>query len=190
MRHQSWVLKIDYNNGMGTGNVLWKLGYQGDFSLTQGTDPSLWFSFQHFPSIVSQSGSQTTLTIWDNGDNRVVDSSGTICGAPPNFVPCYSRATLFEIDESTMNANLLWADQPGFFSVWGGSINQLSGGNIEFDVNAGIPPPDGTAASEVQEVSQTSTPQVVWQMNIMPPPAYAYRAYRMPSLYPGVAWQY
>lgn len=190
MRHQSWILKIDYNNGAGTGNILWKLGYQGDFSLVQGTDPNLWFSFQHFPSIVSQSGSQTTLTIWDNGDNRVVDTSGTICDTPPSFVSCYSRATLFQVDEGTLSANLLWAYQPGFFSVWGGSINQLSGGNIEFDVNAGIPSPDGNAASEVQEVSQTPTPQVVWEMDIIPVPEYAYRAYRFPSLYPGVAWQY
>ena len=26
MRHQFWVIKIDYNNGQGTGNILWKLG--------------------------------------------------------------------------------------------------------------------------------------------------------------------
>jgi hypothetical protein len=45
MRHQSWVLKIDYNNGAGAGDILWKLGYQGDFAMTQGdiptADPSL-----------------------------------------------------------------------------------------------------------------------------------------------------
>jgi arylsulfate sulfotransferase len=190
MRHQSWVLKIDYSNGTGTGNIAWKLGYQGDFSLTEGDDPSLWFSFQHFPSIISQSGPQTTLALWDNGDNRVLDDSGTICGSAPSFVSCYSRATIFQIDESAMVANLLWADRPGYFSVWGGSINQLSGGNVEFDINAGVPTPDGNAASEVQEVSQTSAPQVVWQMDILPAPSYAYRAYRVPSLYPGVAWQY
>ena len=74
MRHQSWILKIDYNNGAGTGNILWHLGYQGDFALTQDgvptDDPSVWFSFQHFPTLLSQSGPQTTLAIWDNGDNR------------------------------------------------------------------------------------------------------------------------
>jgi hypothetical protein len=83
MRHQSWVLKIDYN-GAGAGDILWKLGYQGDFALTQGdiptADPSLWFSFQHFPSIISQAGSETTLAVWDNGDFRVLNSSGTTCG--------------------------------------------------------------------------------------------------------------
>ncbi len=39
MRHQSWILKIDYNNGAGSGNVLWRLGYQGDFALTQNGRP-------------------------------------------------------------------------------------------------------------------------------------------------------
>lgn len=52
VRHQSWVLKIDYNNEADTGNILWRLGYQGDqygpgFALTVGgvptDDPSEWF---------------------------------------------------------------------------------------------------------------------------------------------------
>ena len=160
----------------------------GDFTLAQGSDPSLWFSFQHFPSVVSQSGRQTTLSIWDNGDNRVLDTSGTVCGAAPLFTPCYSRATLFELDESTMSANLLWDNLPGDFSFWGGSINQLSNGNVEFDVNAPLVAPNPDVASVIQEVTQTDNPQVVWQMEISPINQNAYRAYRVPSLYPGVTW--
>jgi hypothetical protein len=192
MRHQSWVLKIDYNHGAGSGNILWRLGYQGDFSLTQAgaltVDPSLWFSFQHFPSLISQSGSQTTLAIWDNGDYRVLNPQGAECviPGPPD---CYSRATVFQVDESTMMANLDWEYAPGLFSNWGGSINQLANGNIEFDVNAPLAPPSPNVASELQEVTQTSTPELVWKMDIQVP-TYAYRAYRVPSLYPGVTWQY
>jgi hypothetical protein len=44
-------------------------------------------------------------------------------------------------------------------------------------------------ASEIQEVTQTATPVIGWQMDI-PLPMTAYRAYRVPSLYPGVIWQY
>ncbi|HEX3822034.1 MAG TPA: aryl-sulfate sulfotransferase [Candidatus Sulfotelmatobacter sp.] len=190
MRHQSWILKIDYNNGAGTGNILWKLGYQGDFALAQGDDPSLWFSFQHFPSLISQNGSLTTLAIWDNGDYRVLDTSGSTClyPGPPD---CYSRATIFQLDESAMVANLQWQYLPGLFSVWGGSINQLANGNVEFDLNAPEPPPAPSPdlASEVQEVTQTSSPEVIWKMD-MSLPMNAYRAYRVPSLYPGVSWQY
>ena len=199
MRHQSWILKIDYNNGAGTGNVLWKLGNEGNFALAQGTDASLWFSFQHFPSLISQTGPQITMAVWDNGDNRILNSSGELCINPlqgNNFPACYSRATIFEVDESTMVANLLWSyvptnglpGAPGLFSIWGGAINQLANGNVEFDVNSPALPPGPTVASEVQEVTSTSNPQVIWKMDI-PVPTFAYRAYRWPSLYPGVTWQ-
>ncbi len=192
MRHQSWILKIDYNNGAGTGNVLWRLGYQGDFALTQAgvptDDPSEWFSFQHFPSLIGQSGAQTTLAIWDNGDNRVLNNTGEICLAVGS-VPCHSRATIFQVDEGAMVANLQWADPLQLFGIWGGSINQLDNGNVEFDVNDPAIPPSTNVASQVQEVTQTPTPQVIWQMDI-PVATYAYRAYRVPSLYPGVSWQF
>jgi len=36
VRHQNWVVKVDYANGVGTGDILWKLGYQGDFTLVGG----------------------------------------------------------------------------------------------------------------------------------------------------------
>jgi len=194
MRHQSWVLKIDYNNGTGAGDIIWKLGYEGDFSLTQGgvptNDPSLWFSFQHFPSLISQTGAQTNLTVWDNGDFRVLDSSGATCGKAPSFAGCYSRATVFQLDESARVADLMWDMLPGVYGVWGGSINQLSNGNVEFDANALAVPPTRNLASEVQEVTQSSTPQVVWKMDLTSATQDAYRAYRVPSLYPGVTWQY
>jgi hypothetical protein len=140
--------------------------------------------------LISQNGSLTTLAIWDNGDYRVLDTSGSTClyPGPPD---CYSRATIFQLDESAMVANLQWQYLPGLFSVWGGSINQLANGNVEFDLNAPEPPPAPSPdlASEVQEVTQTSSPEVIWKMD-MSLPMNAYRAYRVPSLYPGVSWQY
>jgi hypothetical protein len=171
--------------------VLWKLGYQGDFALRQGDDPSLWFSYQHFPSIISQSGGQTSLVVWDNGDARVLDSSGTLCNGPGPGVPnpCNSRAQIFALDENAMVADLTWQALPGYLSIWGGSVNQLPNGNVEYDMNAPAMFPVANVASEVQEVTQSVTPQVVWKMDIGPVPLYAYRAYRVPSLYPGVTWQ-
>src|SRR5205807_4342103 len=105
--------------------------------------------------------------------NRILNPDGELCvpwsGSP--FPQCYSRATIFQVDESAMVANLLWTftptdglpSAPGLFSVWGGSINQLANGNVEFDVNSPINPPSPAVASEVQEVTQTSNPQVVWK---------------------------
>jgi len=195
LRHQSWVLKIDYSNGAGTGNILWRLGYQGDLALTvngvPSDDPSQWFSFQHFPVLISQSGPKTLLGVWDNGDNRVLNAQGVICGPPPVYnVPCYSRAAIFDIDESNKTADMAWDDLPGLYSIWGGNINQLANGNVEFDANSPAGPSGLNAGSIIQEVTQTSTPQVVWQMVVGPNTLNAYRAYRYPSLYNGITWQY
>lgn len=184
MRNQAWVLKIDYRDGTGTGNVLWRLGHEGDFALAGG-HPSDWFYFQHYPSLISQDEQGMTLAIFDNGNNRVLDDDGTMCGTSGN-PGCQTRATKFHVDESAHVATLLWEDSPGFFTFWGGSINELGNGNMEFALSAPAPVPPG-AMSVVQEVSPAPVPQVVWEMDIGG--ANAYRAYRVPSLYPGVTWR-
>jgi arylsulfate sulfotransferase len=179
MRAQSWVLKIDYANGSGAGDILWKLGEDGDFTLAGG-DPSQWFYSQHYPNLLSTNGSVMTLALFDNGNYRTY-SDGLFCGSPS--VPgCFSRATMFQVDESTRLATLLWQDLPGFFSSWGGSIGVLSNGNVEFDNTY----PVSTLSSQIMEVTQTNNPQVVWQMNVTG--QNVYRGYRIPSLYPGVTW--
>jgi arylsulfate sulfotransferase len=182
IRHQSWVVKLDYENGAGSGDILWRLGYQGDFSLTQG-DPTQWFFAQHFPSLVASNGSQLTLAVMDNGDDRVVDSGGT-CSAYSNPNPCYSRATIFDIDQDTKSANLTWTYDPtGVYSYWGGSIFQLDNKDVEFDMTD----PFNAASSQVMEIAPGASQQIVWQLDITG--GNAYRAYRIPSLYPGVSWQ-
>ena len=195
MRNQSWILKIDYENGAGSGNILWHLGYQGDFTLSdEGVpteDPSLWFANQHFPIVLSQNGSETTLGIFDNGDQRFLNTDGEVCSFGNNPYPvCYSRPAIFQVDESSKVANIVWAYPLQYFSEWGGAINQFSNGNIEFQSNEYLVPPIPNLASQVQEVTGTSTPQVVWQMSVFPVAETAYRAYRVPSLYNGVTWQY
>ena len=56
LRDQDWVVKIDYSDGSGTGNILWRLGNQGDFSIPNCPPPYSapacpsnypWFSAQH-----------------------------------------------------------------------------------------------------------------------------------------------
>lgn len=180
MRAQSWVIKIDYASGTGSGNVLWRLGENGDFTLLGG-DPSQWFYSQHYPNILSTSSSTTTLAVYDDGNYRIDPSTGLECGnsgAPA----CYTRATIFQVDDSTNIATLLWQDLPGYYSFWGGSIDLLSNGDMEFDSSD----PFDTDSSQITEVTQTDSPQVVWQMNITG--TNAYRGYRLPSLYPGVTW--
>ena len=92
LRHQSWVLKIDYQNRSGSGDVIWKLGYQGDFTLNTNLD-SDWFYAQHDPNIISSNSTGAIqLAMFDNGDGRP-DSSGNPCAGyvPP---PCYSTTAI------------------------------------------------------------------------------------------------
>ena len=175
VRHQSWILKIDYENGAGSGNVLWRLGQEGDFTLLGG-DPSDWFYAQHNPNLVTVNGSQMNLAVFDNGDLRL-DSGNVACSTT-----CYSRATVYQVDENTHIVSLLWFDLPGFYSLWGGSIGTLSNGNVEFDITTTT----GGPMSQIMEVTQTDNPQTVWQLNITG--ENAYRGFRIPSLYPGVTW--
>jgi hypothetical protein len=174
MRNQSWVLKIDYANGAGSGDVVWRLGPGGDFTLSVN-DPAQWFYNQHYPYLLQTSGSTQQMALFDNGNTRP-DNTGQPC-----TTDCFSRALILSIDESARTAQITWQYSPGWYSLWGGSIVVLPNNNVEFDSTA----PSG-GYSRILEVTQTSTPQTVWEMDTSNTDFY--RAYRIPSLYPGVLW--
>jgi len=180
-RHQSWVFKVDYHDGTGSGKILWKLGYQGDFTLQGGTTPQDWQFGQHDANVASTNSSGVfQMTMFDNGYLRVMDSNGDMCGAAGQPA-CYSRIPIFQIDETAKTATLEWVDNLSpFFSIWGGNSRLLPNGDMEFDECA-----DGSN-SAIYEVTKTTPPQTVWQMQVTG--QNAYRGYRMPSLYPGVQW--
>ena len=181
VRHQNWIVKIDYRDGLGTGDVLWKLGWQGDFQLVGGTDPVDWFFAQHAPHFAStNTAGNFDLLLFDNGNNRVLDSNGNICST---IVPCETTVPMFHIDEQQKTATILWRDRLGIFSNFGGYVQNFDNGDIEFAESA---PNRPSVSSVVQEVTRTSPPQPVWQMQI--DGSNAYRALRIPSLYPGVMW--
>lgn len=182
IRHQNWIVKIDYKDGQGNGDVMWRLGQGGDFTLQGGTDPTDWFYAQHGPSFTSSNTTGVfSLILFDNGDDRVFPS-GIICdsvGAPPCF---YSTVPTFRIDENAKVATLVSHYNPSNYSYFGGNAEVLGNGDIEFDESAIV----NTPTSVVSEVTNQDSPQIVWQMTISN--NFAYRAFRIPSLYPGVQW--
>ena len=186
VRHQDWVIKIDYNDGQGTGDILWKLGYQGDFTLVGGSDPQDWFYAQHDINIISPNSSGIfQMLMFDNGNQRL-DSMGNPCGTA---TPCESRVPILQLDETAKTATIQWVDDLNpLFSIFGGSARLLANGNVEFDECA--PTVTGTNTSMLKgvitEVTKTSPPQTVFQMTVTG--QNAYRAFRIPSLYPGVQW--
>src|SRR4029079_19245356 len=65
IRHQDWVIKIDYRNGAGDGHVIWRLGRGGDFT-TNSPDTTPWFSHQHNAHFIDDH----TMILLDNGNTR------------------------------------------------------------------------------------------------------------------------
>ncbi|MHB1935069.1 MAG: aryl-sulfate sulfotransferase [Acidobacteriaceae bacterium] len=186
IRHQNWLVKVNYANGSGDGSILWKLGEDGDFTLMNNgavdTNPADWFYAQHGPNFVGASNAGIfNLTLMDNGDDRIFPA-GVTCGtgsAPPCL---YSTVPIMEINESKMTATLTFHQiiPANMYNNFGGNSEVLENGNVEYDLCAiGL-------NSAVFEVTPNSQAQTVWELQSTATPLY--RAFRLPSLYPGVQW--
>jgi hypothetical protein len=161
VRLQDWVIKIDYRNGRGDGHVIWRLGQDGDFAAIS-SDPSPWFSHQHFAHYLGDS----KLLLFDNGNmRRERDPSA------------HSRGQVWSLDEEAMTATLVVNLDLGNYSPELGAAERMPNGNYVFDSGSqggGVfgqsieMLPDGTKVY-VQEVANS-----------------VYRSFRMSSLYHGV----
>jgi arylsulfate sulfotransferase len=187
MRHQNWVVKINYGNGQGDGSILWRLGPGGDFKLlnsaeAEDTDPANWFYAQHAPRIFSKTSSGIfSMALMDNGDDRQF-ADGSNCPADSG-AHCYTTIPVLQVDETARTAKFLFHQvlAPELYSFFGGNTDVLDNGHIQYDL-AGL---TGINAA-VYEVTDEASPQPVWSLQIKG--AYIYRGERIPSLYPGVQW--
>jgi arylsulfate sulfotransferase len=161
IRHQDWVVKINYADGAGSGGILWRLGAGGDFNI-QSDDPYPWFSHQHDAQLNSTTGS---LWCFDNGNTRVARNGGV----------GNSRGYALQLDETKLTATPVLVADLGVYSVAVGSAQVLDNGNYHFHAGFITTPtahaftyellPDGTQDSIFEEFAQV------------------YRSYRMSSLY-------
>jgi arylsulfate sulfotransferase len=184
MRNQNWIIKINYQNGTGDGSILWRFGADGDFSLAGLGAPIEWNYGQHYPTIVSPNSSGVfSMMFFNNGNSRLMDGNGTICGSP-GAGSCYSSVPIFQIDEHSRTGTVLWEDNllPSY-SVCCGDALILPNNNVEFDIADDLGTP---GVSHIEEVTQTEPAQLVWKMDIKN--QLAYRGFRIPSLYPGQSW--
>ena len=184
IRHQNWLVKVNYANGTGDGSILWKLGYQGDFTLmTNGqadTNPADWFYAQHGPSFVGNSNAGIfSVALMDNGDDRVF-ATGVTCGVGTAPACLYSTVPIMQVNESTMTASFSFHQiiPPSMYNAFGGNAEVLENGNVHYDLC------DINFNSAVFEVPPNSQAQTVWELQSIATPLY--RSYRLPSLYPGV----
>lgn len=163
IRHQDWVVKIDYRNGEGDGHILWRLGQGGDFTVNS-TDPNPWFSHQHDAHFVDDS----TLVLFDNGNTRHATD--------PN---AHSRGQVWKIDEQTMTATLVVNADLGSYSGALGAAQRLPNGNYSFTLGENGPEPPLPPAHTV-EVTPDGTK--VYDLKASRP---EYRSFRIETLYQG-----
>jgi arylsulfate sulfotransferase len=166
MRHQDWIVKIDYRDGVGTGAVLWRLGREGDFTwLGAGDDPWPWFSHQHQVEVLSDG----RIMLYDNANTRKARSFGGVRDT-------HSRGQVLQLDETARTATLLLNADLGVYSSAWGSAQALANGNYHF--MSGLAPPVVGMTSESLEVLPDGTPnyRITWETG-------AYRSFRMRDIY-------
>jgi len=161
-RHQDWLFKIDYQNGMGTGVVLWRLGKDGDFQM-KSDDPNPWFSHQHDANF---EGNNKTMTLFDDGNARAADDPAA-----------NSRGQVLSINEEKRTAKLVVNADLGSYSQAVGSAQKLSNGNYHFD-SGFIRDAAGNFSSQSVEVDSTGS--IVFAIKFA---ALEYRTFRMADLY-------
>jgi arylsulfate sulfotransferase len=182
MRHQNWIIKIEFLDGKGSGKVMWRLGEGGDFKLVGGADPTDWFYAQHGMNYFTPNTTGVfRMGLLDNGNDRIFPTGQELCKpTDPPSANCYTTAPLLEINEADLTATLVSHYSPGqsYFSFFGGNVEQL--GNDDMEINFCAP----VSGAIVQELDAGS--HVVWQATT--PGADQFHVNRLPSLYPGVQW--
>jgi hypothetical protein len=153
------VFKIDYQNGQGTGNIVWRLGLDGNFQFLSN-DPYPWFSHQHDANIDANG----IVTVFDNGNLRqAADPSAD------------SRGQVIQLDETNMTATLLVNADLGDFSIALGSAQMLPDGNYHFHLGDIVAKNSTTRAVEVEPSGQ-----IVYDLGIA---EIMYRSFRLQDLY-------
>jgi len=160
-RHQDWLVKISYDNGNGSGSVMWRLGKDGDFQAVSG-DSSPWFSHQHDGGFSDSDGS---LTVFDNGNMRA--------SLDPSI---HSRGQMWKVDELGRTASLEVNADLGIYSFALGSAHKLTGGGYHF--NLGWVP--GTTPASARSIEVDEAGHVRFADDTAVP---VYRTFRLKDLY-------
>jgi len=191
-RHQDWVMKIDYKDGAGTGNIIWCMGPSGNFTFDNiYNDPWPWFSHQHDAGI--ENGGAGPVTIFDNGDTRISAPSESTGGVPglgtkckPNDCDSRGMAVTF-VEPAGSNAGTVTpvaSFDLGAYSTAMGSAQLLANGNYFFENPQVLVNLNTTAGYSLEIAPTPPAPQVgaaTIQMDVAGP--MHYRGWQMPNLY-------
>ncbi len=164
-RDQDWVFKVDYNNGTGTGNLVWRMGVEGDFTFNNtGNNAYPWFSHQH------DAGFETNgvFDVFDNGNTRITEEGGG-----------YSRGMAMTVNEAALTVTPVLTQNLGYYSLALGSAQLLSNGNYFFQPGL-VAPKDWDYSQEYVPGAGTLSGTEVYNLESE---CESYRSFRMPDLY-------
>ena len=161
VRHQDWLVKINYDHGRGSGAIAWRLGKDGDFQVVS-SDQAPWFSHQHDGGFAGGDGA---LTVFDNGNIRA--------DADPSS---HSRGQMWKVDEAARQATLVLNADLGVYSFALGSAHKLPNGGFHF--NLGWVPGGGAPGARSVEVDQSG--KTLFATDAA---ASMYRTFRLKDLY-------
>jgi len=161
VRHQAWVIKIDYRRGSGDGHIIWRLGKDGDLRLTPRIPAVVFLSAQ---CALSQQEDAASLRQWQR--------------------PLFRRPELSQpgqtwtIDEKTMTATPKLNIDLGISPTpW--QRREASNGNFIF--TSGSQNSQSSPFGQSIEVLPDGTKEYVLEGA-----ALLYRSYRMTGLYQGI----
>lgn len=160
---QDWVVKIDYKDGKGSGNILWRLGKDGDFQV-KSDDKYPWFSYQH--DVGFDPPNSNRLVLFDDGHRR-----------KDKYKDANNRGQAWEIDEEKKTATLVMNADVGVYAIAVGSAQSLSNGGFSFE--SGFINPGLSAFSRSTEVSADG--KIVYSQQA--DGALTYRSFRVTDLY-------
>jgi Arylsulfotransferase (ASST) len=196
LRHQDWLIKIDVESG---GDILWRFGYQGDFSLVSNIESASplplgddkWMFHQHAPEWISHGDGRYDFVMFDNGNVRCNETG------PPYDKNRFSRVVRYRLDENTMTADIDFDygsketdNERHFYSDAVGDADMMPGADSVLfvkgwpDINEGgnifiseITVPEGEEIWRLEKATQTEGSNLI-----------IYRANYFPSIYDTTWW--
>ena len=147
MRHQDWIVAIDHQSG----DLLWRLGPDGDFELDEGR----WFHHQHSP----QWQADGTLLLYDNGLDLSIE--------PTQW---RSRAVRYALDDDAMVATQVWEwdDEQPYLAAVASDADRTPAGNV-LVLDSSLQPDlsvfdIGQNYSRLVEVAYEGSSSPIWSM--------------------------
>jgi hypothetical protein len=141
LRHLDWVVAIEHS----TGDVLWRLGPGGDFTLTAGE----WFYHQHSPQFQPDG----SLLIYDNG----IDD-------PVQWPTALARAVRYDVDLVGFEVAQVWEDDAeDFMSPFAGDADLIPENGNYHVLDSTIQGANGWWG-RLRELDPDASPQTQWSL--------------------------